>query len=81
MSAKEERTDRVKREPRVSCAACEFAWYSVPMAEGLRTLGSCPRCGGELVFHERPGAISPDDAEVSTAPPHLALGLPRPRSR
>jgi hypothetical protein len=81
MSAKEERTDRDARLPRVACTSCEFAWYSVPMAHGLRTLGSCPRCGGELRFDERPPAAEPDVGATSPMPPHLALGLPRFRPR
>jgi hypothetical protein len=51
------------------------------MAEGLRLLGQCPRCGGELTFAAE-GApasamsrLSPETA-VSMAP-HLVMGIPR----
>lgn len=49
------------------------------MAEGLRLLGSCPRCGGELDFAE----TQPTDAGhasqqgEATVAPHLVLGIPR----
>lgn len=50
------------------------------MAEGLREVGSCPRCGGELRFAEATAApIAADpvpEADVETAP-HLVLGVPR----
>ena len=81
MSAKEERTDIEPRTPRVQCAACEFAWYSAAMAEGLRSIGSCPRCGGELRFRDA-GTSAREDTEPSRfAAPQLALGIPRPRRR
>jgi hypothetical protein len=48
------------------------------MAEGLRAIGRCPRCGGELVWTEgdapaptRETAVGVDQA------PHLVLGRPR----
>jgi len=48
------------------------------MAEGLRLLGSCPRCHGELRFAAdaapAPAAAKDTAAEVA---PHLVLGLPR----
>src|SRR3954452_15422737 len=34
----------------VTCTSCERTWNSASMAEGLRLLGACPRCGGELSF-------------------------------
>jgi uncharacterized paraquat-inducible protein A len=81
MSAKEERTDRPSGRPRVTCNACDFAWYSASMAHGLRTLGACPRCHGELTFDEdRPAAADLADDVGPAAPPHLALGLPRGRA-
>ncbi len=62
----------------VRCTSCEFAWNSATMAEGLRLLGSCPKCGGELHFrddaHEAERFERP--APASTAP-HLVLGIPR----
>lgn len=68
--------------PTVSCTACGFAWNSTAMAEGLRLLGSCPRCDGALSFR---GSATPDGAgfeivaertRAQTAP-HLVLGIPR----
>ena len=46
------------------------------MADGLRLLGSCPRCGGELEF----GADAPspgDEAAVPDVDPARVLGVPR----
>ena len=66
--------------PAVSCTDCGFAWNSTTMAEGLRLLGSCPKCGGVLRFR-RPiaGDVTPAPrAERAPAvAPHLVLGLPR----
>lgn len=66
--------------PAVICSSCERRWNSASMAEGLRLLGNCPRCGGELVFAadvEAPpvAAAAPQDAVVLA--PHLVLGLPQ----
>jgi hypothetical protein len=70
--------------PAVACTACAFAWHSAAMAEGLRLLGSCPRCGGALRFAgaaaEVAMAAAPAPAPASPEP-HLALGLPRPPRR
>ncbi len=50
------------------------------MVEGLRLVGACPRCGGELEF----AAGKPEAATQPAAPegagevePHLVLGIPR----
>ena len=64
--------------PAVSCTGCGFAWNSAVMAEGLRLLGSCPKCGGELAFRDD----VPVEPRVTRAPaavdaPHLVLGIPR----
>jgi hypothetical protein len=70
-------------EPAVRCSSCAFKWNSRAMAEGLRLLGSCPKCGGELRFagDAQPAAREPVAAERSLAPrpvaPHLVLGIPR----
>ena len=65
--------------PAVHCSGCEFSWNSPVMAEGLRLLGSCPKCGGELSFNT--GAPEPPTAErmrpAAPAAPHLVLGIPR----
>jgi len=65
----------------VSCTSCERTWNSASMAEGLRLLGACPRCGGELSFAADEGAASTlgaiaPEAAVQMAP-HLVLGIPR----
>lgn len=74
--------------PAVRCSACEFHWNSRAMAEGLRLLGSCPKCGGELSFADdaAPAPPAPEPAPAAaerfTTPeretaPHLVLGIPR----
>ena len=68
--------------PAVSCSECQFAWNSAAMAEGLRLLGSCPKCGGELRFaSDFPAAQRNSEAAERFAPaptaPHLVLGIPR----
>ena len=63
----------------VRCKGCEFRWNTPAMAEGLRVLGACPKCKGELEFGTRgEAAQTPDapDAAVAAAP-HLVLGIPR----
>ena len=69
--------------PAVSCSDCHFSWNSPAMADGLRLLGACPKCGGELQFaSDQPDEPAP--AEVSerfetarSTAPHLVLGIPR----
>ena len=68
--------------PAVRCSSCHFAWNSAAMAEGLRLLGSCPRCSGELQFRDDDGDAGQgerfDRAPVpATDAPHLVLGIPR----
>jgi len=66
------------RTPAVTCSSCGFAWNSAAMAEGLRLLGSCPKCGGTLAFHdEAPSAPTVERAASDGAAPHLVLGIPR----
>jgi hypothetical protein len=64
----------------VRCISCAFTWNTPAMAEGLRVLGTCPRCGGELEFRDAaPAPATPADArdaDVSAAP-HMVLGIPR----
>jgi hypothetical protein len=64
--------------PAVRCTACGADWRSAAMAEGLRLIGSCPKCGGVLAFAEvapaREGAQSP---MIDERAPHLVLGVPR----
>lgn len=60
------------------CTACEFTWRSAAMADGLRVLGACPKCKGELEFGTLAGEPPLAPAPVaSTAEPHLVLGIPR----
>ncbi|HZX07082.1 hypothetical protein [Kribbella sp.] len=52
------------------------------MAEGLRLLGACPRCGGELEFHDVPEREGRTTREAQgggadSLAPHLVLGIPR----
>jgi hypothetical protein len=63
----------------VRCTGCEFTWNTPAMADGLRVLGACPKCKGELEFRDAPAAAdaaAPRDADVSAAP-HMVLGIPR----
>ena len=77
---------RMSPAPLVRCSGCGFAWNSATMAEGLRLLGSCPKCGGALAFRE----VDPrEDRFAISEPmpvaalngtetaPHLVLGIPR----
>lgn len=68
------------RPPAVTCHECGRTWNSATLAEGLRLLGSCPRCGGELEFREDDG-VSPEPAAPpegrAAVAPHLVLGIPR----
>jgi hypothetical protein len=59
--------------PAVECTACGFAWRSQAMAEGLRLLGSCPRCGGELAFHAEAAPTAPEP-KVPDVSPARAMG-------
>lgn len=66
-------------EPRVLCLACSFVWNSEAMADGLRVIGKCPRCSGELRFRESADApaLAPVDEPLVEMAPHQVLGLPR----
>jgi hypothetical protein len=64
----------------VRCTGCAFTWNTPAMAEGLRVLGSCPKCGGELEFRDAaPAPPAAPDARVedASAAPHMVLGIPR----
>ena len=64
--------------PAVHCLDCRFAWRSRAMAEGLRLIGSCPKCGGELAFAESAPARDGDETPAADLrAPHLVLGVPR----
>jgi hypothetical protein len=65
--------------PAVRCTGCEFTWNTPTMVEGLRVLGACPKCKGELEFRDDAIAPAPAqtlDADVFAAP-HMVLGIPR----
>jgi hypothetical protein len=69
--------------PLVRCSGCGFSWNSAAMADGLRLLGSCPKCDSTLEFHDADHreerfhpALRPALATGPTAP-HLVLGIPR----
>jgi len=53
------------------------------MAEGLRLLGSCPKCGGELIFAgdvaaaPEPVPAAEERFRPAETAPHLVLGIPR----
>jgi hypothetical protein len=62
----------------VRCLGCGFTWHSQAMADGLRVLGACPKCKGELEF--RAGTETLPEAPptaASAAEPHMVLGIPR----
>jgi hypothetical protein len=64
--------------PAVRCNDCGFAWHSAAMADGLRLLGTCPKCDGELVFAAAPPAHdAPESPKLDQRAPHLVLGVPR----
>jgi hypothetical protein len=66
--------------PAVQCSSCGFQWKSDSMAEGLRLLGSCPKCSGELSFRDaarRADRFDPAPAPAVRTAPHLVLGIPR----
>ena len=74
-------TESMAPVPAVRCSSCAFAWNSSAMAEGLRLLGSCPKCGGALAFADDDAGATDrferTDGHGASAP-HLVLGIPRP---
>ncbi len=69
--------------PAVRCTACHFSWNSATMAEGLRLLGSCLKCGGVLEFRDGDGGTAErfdrgdEQRAAADKAPHLVLGIPR----
>lgn len=68
--------------PLVRCLSCAREWHSATMAEGLRTVGSCPRCNGELEFAPETAEAAAEASARHVVPesgtaPHLVLGVPR----
>ena len=69
---------RVNAVPAVHCTGCAYTWNSNAMADGLRLLGSCPRCGGDLAFRDpAPRVERFTKLEAGETAPHLVLGFPR----
>jgi hypothetical protein len=65
-------------QPAVQCRDCRYEWHSPAMADGLRLLGSCPKCGGTLAFADAEPAPAPDASpKLDVRAPHLVLGVPR----
>jgi len=65
-------------QPAVHCRDCGFDWNSPAMADGLRLLGSCPKCGGTLTFDApEPAPEAPEGPIMDVRAPHLVLGVPR----
>jgi len=67
----------MSHSPAVRCTGCGFAWNSAVMADGLRLLGSCPKCDGELEFRADPPRSVEEPRVAPVAAPHLVLGIPR----
>ncbi len=67
----------MERTPAVSCSGCGFGWNSAVMAEGLRLLGHCPKCGGGLVFRDEATEAPAPEQRAPADAPHLVLGIPR----
>lgn len=66
--------------PLVRCEGCARTWHSRTMADNLRTIGCCPRCGATLRWkHAATETDAGDSARTGdlTVAPHLVLGLPR----
>jgi hypothetical protein len=64
----------------VSCGSCHRTWHSQTMAEGLRLVGCCPRCGGPLAWDDEtpsPSGSAPAFDDGAAVAPHLVLGVPR----
>ena len=71
----------VSKPPTVACTSCDRTWMSASMAEGLRLLGPCPRCGGALKFASdatgEPAISKIAPEQAGGIAPHLVLGIPR----
>ena len=63
-------------DPAARCTDCAFEWRSAAMAEGLRLIGACPRCGGALEFAAQAG-MATAEPDVPDVAPARVLGVPR----
>ena len=52
----------------VRCTGCEFTWNTPAMADGLRVLGACPKCKGELEFRDEPRPSPPPRSPTPRTP-------------
>jgi hypothetical protein len=76
--ADDDHVDRHDTAPAVHCVGCRFQWRSPAMAEGLRLIGSCPKCGGELAFAAvEPAHETAQSPKMDLRAPHLVMGVPR----
>ena len=78
--AEDDDSSRVTAVPAVRCTGCAYTWNSPAMADGLRLLGSCPRCAGELAFRDpapRVERFTKTGKAAAATAPHLVLGFPR----
>jgi hypothetical protein len=72
------RVDRSETAPAVHCLGCGYEWNSPTMIEGLRLIGTCPKCGGELAFADgEPAREASESPKIDLRAPHLVLGVPR----
>ena len=67
--------------PLVWCDDCGFEWHGRISAEGLRVIGSCPRCQGHLEFRDdssstAPATEKPGGGEQEELQPWQVLGTP-----
>jgi hypothetical protein len=70
--------DQSADTPAVHCLACQYEWHTQVMAEGLRLLGTCPKCGGTLEFADsQPAHEAIQSPKMDQRAPHLVLGVPR----
>lgn len=68
----------MRSSPRVRCTDCEFAWYGPTAAHGLRVVGSCTRCGGELdyLIDDEPEAAPAVSERLAGMSPAAVMGTP-----
>jgi hypothetical protein len=64
--------------PRVQCDDCRFAWYGASASDGLRVVGTCPKCGGGLSFlaTDAPTSAFAISDRLAAVSPAAVLGLP-----
>jgi hypothetical protein len=69
----------MRSTPRVRCRDCDFAWYGATAAHGLRLIGTCSRCDGELDFltqEEAPATAPALPERLAGLSPAAVLGTP-----